>query len=193
MKNKIKDFAEIIPGYSFRGSIVEDPAGEYLVLQAKDISMGDYISDSASFTRIFSSNIRKPVLLKTNDIVITSRGRGPGSFKAAIFKSAIASVIPSSSLIVIRLKNNLLVPEFVVSYLNSNQGQSVILKSVTGGVFQTLLRKDLAEIEIPVPSTDKQKLISDLSHNIFLQEYLSKRLASVRSGLLNGIIESMRN
>lgn len=188
---KIVDFADVSSGYAFRGAINHDPNGEMYVLQPKDINMGEYISETTKFATVNSSSVKKPTFLQKNDIVIAARGRGVGSFKSALFKSDISNVIPSSSLLILRIKDNNIIPDYVLSYLNSNEGQFEILKHVAKGVFQTLLRRNLAEVAVPIPNLQTQKIIAGLSQNIYLQDYLNSRLMTVRRNLMNNILSSV--
>lgn len=186
MYKKLGQLASVVSGYTFRGSLENDPKGGILVLQARNISANEDVVDVSNFTAISDSSLRSPYFLEPNDILLVSRGSGFGSFRSAIFASDEAKVMPSSSVHVIRLKSQEVLPKYVCYYLNSEAGQKALLKIVTGGSYiQSILVKNLSDFEIPIPPVHIQKLIISLYENLTEQDKIYKRKQVIRQIIIN--------
>lgn len=66
-------------------------------------------------------------------------------------------------------------PEYLVIYLNSNEGQKKIKERMTGSVIKTILRRDLENIKISIPNKEIQTVIINLFHNNQTQQKLLDR------------------
>lgn len=149
---KLSELVEVKSGYSFRGAIVDSGSG-LRVLQAKNVSSGsiDYIG----LPRI-NDQVPSDKLLQPGDILLTSRG----SFRAAAYQGDGNSVA-SSSLFVLRPNTDSINPEFIAVYLNSSRAQAYLNQSAKGATIKSVRIDDLSTLEVPVPSLERQKQISD--------------------------------
>ena len=182
---KLKDIADVIAGYAFRGAIKPDISGDTFILQARNITQEDEIKHISDFTKISFNSLRTAAFLKKNDIVMTSRGMGPGSFRTTVVKFSDDNVLATSSVHIIRIKDSNVVPEYLSLYLDSTNGQNDIFMNVSGSYIKTILRKDLEDIEVPLPSIDKQKTIVALHENMRRQEEIINRKSEIRRNLYN--------
>jgi len=188
---KVSNVAEIINGYAFREAIETVKNSDVFVLQAKDVIQGENITDIEKLTSVTFSGVRSASFLKKNDIVMVSRGTGAGSFRSAIFNSD-GNVIASSSLLIVRVKNKDVLPEYVSLYLNSSEGQNKILETVVGSYIQAISRrKFIEEIEIPIPSIEKQKSLINLNQNIKQQEKIYDRKKQLKQQILSATINNL--
>ncbi len=194
MQKKLKDLAKIFSGYSFRGSIESDLRGDILVLQAKNIAANKDITSTENLMPISGRGIRNPYFLKNGDITIVAKGSGRGAFKAAIFTANDSKVMPSSSVCVISLKDEVVLAQYVCLFLNSEVGQRALEQIAIGGSqIRNLAVKSLAELEIPVPSMDKQKSLIALAENIKEQEELIMRKKEINKTLFNATFKNLIN
>ncbi len=191
MRTKITDFAEIINGYTFRGAIETASNSDIFVLQAKDVVQGQNVTIINKLTPIAFNGTRTASFLQKNDIVIVSRGTGVGSFRSAIFDSD-ANVIASSSLLILRIKKKEVLPEYISLYLNSVDGQNKILETVVGSYIHAISRKKFEEeIEIPVPSLEKQQSLIQLNQNIKQQEQIYERRKQLKQEIIRATITNL--
>jgi restriction endonuclease S subunit len=191
MHLKIKDIADVITGYTFREAIKTVTDTDIFVLQAKDVSTGQNIITTENLTQIAFSGIRTGSFLQNNDIIIVSRGMGAGSFRSAVYNS-VGNVIASSSVLILRIRNKDVLPEYVSLYLNSTDGQNKILETVIGSYIKAISRKKLeAEIEIPVPPLDKQKSLVELDKNIKEQEKIYNRKKELKKQIISATIKNL--
>ncbi len=186
MHKKLSQLADVVSGHTFRGSIKNDPKGNIFVLQAKNISANQEILNTVDLVTISEKSIRNPYFLVHNDILIVSRGSGVGSFRSAVFDSDVINVMPSSSVHVIRIKDVTVLSKYVSLYFNSLDGQKALSQIVTGASYiQSILVKNLMDLQIPIPPIHIQKSIIALHENISEQERILKRKQEIQKAIIN--------
>ncbi len=167
-KKNIKSIAKVLAGYTFRTALKTEESGKNLVIQAKDI-VNNFIIDEKKLANIDHQFFKTNALVRKNDVIISVRGK----FRACVYMGKLRNIIASSSVYILRLINEDINPEYLVIYLNSDNGQKEISKSLTGGVIKTILRKDLENINVVIPSIKEQQVIINLyKNNIAIQNRL---------------------
>ena len=194
MHKKLSQIADIVSGYTFRGSIENDLKGDIFVLQAKHVLANEDILHTTDLVTISDKSIRNPYFLEHNDILLVSRGSGIGSFRSAVFATNETQVMPSSSVHVIRIKDVTVLPKYVCLYLNSRDGQKTLAQIVTGASYiQSILVKNLIDLEIPIPPIHTQKSIIALHQNIIDQERIFKRKQEIQKTIINASFTNLIN
>jgi restriction endonuclease S subunit len=164
------------------------------VLQAKNIQANQDIKDINDFVTISDKSLRNPYFLQHNDILLVSRGSGIGSFRSSIFASDNPKVMPSSSVHVIRIQDVTVLPKYISLYLNSLDGQKALSQIVTGASYiQSILVKNLIDLEIPIPPIHMQKSIIALHENITDQERILKRKQEIQKNIINASFTNLIN
>lgn len=174
-------------GYTFRSTLEKQADGDVLVLQARNILEGAIIKEG-DLLRAYLGNNRTNALAKDQDVVLSSRG----SFKAAVIQVGAGHVVAASSVYLLRLKSIEVLPEYLAIYLNSDLAQRQIKERVTGVVIGALLRRDLEELEVAVPSLEIQrKIINIYKNNLQYRALLKQKMQVVdviNAGLINKLI-----
>lgn len=184
----IKNIAEVVAGYTFRSALPVQSDGRMLVVQAKDV--GDNICiDDAGLVRIGGQEYKTNAIIKRNDVVVSVRG----NFRAGVFESDLQEVIASSSVYILRLTDEDILPEYLAIFLNSAVGQKQIKQSLTGGAIKTILRKDLEDLEIVIPEVAKQKLIINIYKNNKKQQELLEKKQSIINKVTDNAINKLLN
>lgn len=187
MKLQIKDFCSIEAGYSFRGQPAADENGDSYLLQAKDINAFGEI-DYHQCIKISTSNIKNIKELSQGEILMTARG----TFKAALFESD-KPFVTSNAVFIIDVKESVCYRPYLAIWLNSpackKQLEKIKLLSATT---PTLPRNALNELEINLPSLDKQKEIAEIYRLNIKQYAISQSVYNLRKmqleNLMNGEI-----
>lgn len=177
----LKNIADVIAGYAFRIALKQQIDGLMNVIQSKNVIDDLYINKD-NLTKINLQKYQSKAFIKENDIIISSRG----SFKVSVVTGDVVNTIASSSVYILRLKDKSIIPEYLAIYLNSINGQKEIREKITGSVIKTILRKDLENLEIPLPDKNIQKKIINLYKNNQTQQKLLTR----KKILINEIVES---
>lgn len=188
---KIQEFANVISGYTFRETIENHPNGDVFAMQAKNIISGKDIENDHDLVRILFNGARGAFFLQNNDILVVSRGYGMNTFRAAVFKNSANNTIASSSIIIIRITNNCVLPEFISVFINSKEGQKQIMESVTGSSIKAILRGKFREINVPIPPIDKQKIIIELAKNLKRQKEICERKIRIERNIIDAIFEKI--
>lgn len=183
---KLKSIATIISGYTFRNAIRTEDEGNFLVIQSKDIGKELYVSDSR-LVKVSLKTTRTNSLIKNADVVISSRG----SFKSAVIKST-KKIIASSSIYILRVTDDKILPEFLSLYINSIEGQKSISNITTGATIKAVLVKDLENLKIPTVSMDVQENIVKLYKNQKHQSELLNEKMTINSNIFEGILQKSK-
>lgn len=179
-REDLKDIAEVIAGYSFRTALQGKENASLFVLQAKNI-LDNSIVDEKNLDGIDFENYRSKAVVKKSDVVVSSRG----SFRAGSISLESKNIIAASSVYILRLKKETILPEYLAIYLNSVEGQKQLIESATGAAIKAIRKNDLENISVAVPSVEKQEKIIRLYHtNKKLQKALVKKI-----NLINNINE----
>jgi len=178
----LKNIADVIAGYAFRIALKQQIDGLMNVIQSKNVIDDLYINKD-NLTKINLQKYQSKAFIKENDIIISSRG----SFKVSVVTGDVVNTIASSSVYILRLKDKSIIPEYLAIYLNSINGQKEIREKITGSVIKTILRKDLENLEIPLPDKNIQNKIINLYKNNQTQQKLLTR----KKILTNEIVESL--
>ena len=191
MYMKATSFMEVVSGYTFRGAIKTEANGDVFILQAKDIVRKENITNSTELNRIVFQGTRTASFLQKGDVVIVSRATGAGSFRSVVFDSEKVNVVGTSSLLILRIKNKEVLPEYLSLYLNSPDGQKKILDTVVGSYIYAISKNKFEEIEIPIPPLDKQKSVVDLQNNIVQQEIILERKQKLNREIINATLRNL--
>jgi len=191
MSNKLTEIANLILGFTFREALIQNPHGNARVFQAKNI--GNNINDINlnNLIRISFSGSYGNYFLKKNDIVITLRGIGIGSFRAAVINDNINDTVAASSVLIIRIINRSYLPEYVAAYLNSTRCQKNILETVAGSYIPTISKKNIGEIKIPKLDQENQDLIVKLVDNLNQQSKICEKRIRLQKNIANSIFENL--
>ncbi len=159
---KLEEVAEIITGYSFRKSIEPDPNGQIFVVQAKDIVNGEIIQSTEKLTRILEEP-NHPAYLQRDDLLLLSKVYPGAQFRTTIYQGLSGKVLASSSIHVIRLKNDSVLPEYLFMLFSSGFTQKWLQENSSGVNTPTMPRATLGTLTIPIISIEQQKAYISLS------------------------------
>lgn len=167
---RIGDFCSIRLGHSFRRRLTNASDGNVLVIQPKNISPEGFISFGQGEPVRTDVSVSKP--LQLDDILIVNRGR----FSAAVFDlpNSDAWIVPSS-ILVLSLKTESVLPEYVACYFNSSGGQQLLRRHCEHSTVPFISARNLANIDIPIPPLDRQKALIAFDRAVTKYTCLSNR------------------
>jgi type I restriction enzyme, S subunit len=191
MYMKLHEVAKVFSGYTFRGAVKPDTKGHICVFQAKDLVQGAPVADTANLTRISDDVPGYDGHLRRNDVVLVARGMKAGAFRATVFTATDDNVIASSSVHVIRIIGQNILPEFLSLYLNSKEGQDALSSIVTGSYIGAIPRRELEKIKIPIPPLSKQEALIHLFRNMRDQKKILDRKNEITQNIINATFKSL--
>ncbi len=160
-KIRIKDCAEVLPGFSAKGAIVDEPGGAVQVITAQHLTRGEpYRYMEEHRTRITPPRSTEKYLLEPGDILFMSRG---ANNYAVLLENFPQPAIAPLTFFVLKPKRNVIMP----AYLNWCLDQDIVKLKLnvmrTGAGTPMIPRKEFAEIEILLPAMTVQQRIAELA------------------------------
>lgn len=188
---KIVDIAEIRLGYSFREGIVGVENGNLPIIQFKDLQ-GLAFNDTNDCVHLLAEQIKVSHWLKAGEILLSNRG----NYKAAVNYCRYPCVA-SGVFFVLTLKDKRFSPEYIAVFLNSQDGQkSLAIRHNVSGV-HSINRAELAQIDIPLLSMEKQKTIVDLyllyEKEVDILEKIKKGRKKLINSTLSRIVKGVKD
>lgn len=129
--------------------------GEIVYLQAKHFDEGGELTETLYPDLELDSKIEKH-LLKKGDILFAAKG---SKNFAALYENDEMPAVASTSFFVVRLIDKNVLPGYLTWFLNHPTTQSLLKRQAKGSSIASISKVVLSELEIPIPSIQKQELI----------------------------------
>lgn len=129
----------------------------------------------------------KKFRLCKDDVVVANRG---SRITAAIVPEGVEA-IASNQLFIVRPFVDIVLPEYLVWFLNLDQIQQNLLRQAKGTNVQTLSIAVLRELEIPIPPMQTQRKLCELAALVQRESRLMMNLGEKRSKLLEGLAKKI--
>jgi len=182
---KLKNIAEIISGYSFRASVSDYPQGDIFFLQSRNL-LANMSLDLNTNQKLDFKDVKTKAFTKRNDILLGSKGNHTIGYVENDYK-----ILVSSSIYIIRVSNQTVLPRFLAIYLDSTKGHNELSKITLGGYIKGISKTNLEELQIPIPSMDIQKKMISLYDNIVKQKALLEMKSTIYNEILDSIINNL--
>lgn len=182
---KLKNIAEIISGYSLRGSASTYPAGDIFFLQSRNL-LGNLHLDLNTDLLLDFKDVKTKAFTKSRDVLLGNKGNPTIGYVNTDDK-----ILVSSSIYIIRVNNQMVLPKYLAIYLDSMKGKIELNKITLGGYIKGISKTNLEEFEIPIPAKDIQERIVYLYDNIIKQKELLGKKSSINNKILNSIINNL--
>ena len=167
---RIEEFSDIRMGHAFRSRLANVPDGNVQVIQPKNILPDGSIcfgDDEPLRTDVPASRSLAP-----KDVLVVNRGR----FAAAVFEPRdSATWIVPSSVLVLSITNQRVVPEYVACYFNSTNGQRLFSRHCEQTTIPFIGAGNLGRMSIPVPSLERQQALIACGEFVTRYAQLTKR------------------
>jgi len=158
----LHQFAAIYSGYTYRSQPMEEPKGEYIFLQPRDINLATYALNVDSALRTNDFPGPQKYLLEKGDVLIVSKGKNS---PAVVFDSASKNVVASSAFVIVRAIPEQLNPYYLAWYLGQTDTQNYFLSRKSGTTVLNLPIEAIKNMEIPLPSINRQETYGNLYRN----------------------------
>lgn len=155
---KLKELVkETIRGQHFRSPSDQD-VPTYPVINIKDLREGHVDVSSLEKREVVGGNDPNRATINQNDLLVSIKG---SQFKAAVADSGAEGIPISSNIIAFRLDTRRAIPEVILAYLNSPDGQRELGTKSRGSIIPSISPKDLLDVTIPLPSMEQQVILRD--------------------------------
>ena len=174
---QLKDVATIQTGVYIKPS----PNSDTLYLQLSDFDKdGNFIDRIVSYVSIPEKNNKH--LLSSKDLLFAAKGN---KNICIITPETNKTCVASPSFIVIRIKDKeKILPEYVAWYLNSLVIQNLLQNNALGSAIKSITKNVLEDLEIPIPSIERQKAYIALDQLQKQEQNIYKTIAEKRKQIL---------
>lgn len=181
-KVRLSDVAEVLSGV-YAKSV---PTGGVACLQVKDLFMP---SPEITATHIENTPRIANYILKKGNLLFAGKGT---TYLCQIFNHDILAV-PSTTLYSIRLRSDILSPEYLCWYMN-HPSIVAIMKAAQAGSSTPLIHKaTLENLEIIIPDKQTQRLVVELASLQRREEKILKEIAEKRRQITEQLLINVLN
>jgi restriction endonuclease S subunit len=177
--SRLDSIAEIRMGATLRGRDATRPVPEgcYSFLRIGDISQ-DGAFDASSLDRIEPNEpINENLILREGDVLFPNRGTRT---TALCFPGSETPTIVGSQFFILRANRKQVSPEYLAWYLRSEVARQHFEGRRKGSYVQIIQRKDLADMELPLPPLASQRMLVEIAILAQKERTLSEKLTSLR-------------
>jgi restriction endonuclease S subunit len=172
LKTKLKHIAGIQTGVFAKPT----QEGEIVYLQAKHFDENGELAEILYPDLNADSKVHKH-LLKKGDVLFAAKGTK--NF-AAWYQSDAIPAVASTSFFVIRLHDRNILPGYLVWFLNHPSTQALLKGQARGTSIASISKAVLSELEIPVPTIQKQELILQVTKLRYREKDLKQQIENLR-------------
>lgn len=200
----LSDIADIRTGYTFREKVdeVEESIGTARIAQIKDVreiaeTSNSFFLDPSQLPAIDWQGKEK-ALVSAGTVILPSRGSRGGYFQASCVMQSSGDALPlvvTSQFLVITPKADVL-PEFLCWSLNQPAIQFLLSEGAgsQGSAMAVMLKTSIGnEIQLTIPSIERQKKILHLNQLWEKEQALTQALLTNRKTMLQGMFQQLLN
>ncbi|MBF0479975.1 MAG: restriction endonuclease subunit S [Candidatus Omnitrophica bacterium] len=169
----LKNIATVQIGYSFRTGLNTCPEGSIAVIQMKDITEENQI-DRRNLRYVYLKEVQEVHLLKKDDLIFRTRGQ---RFNAAILNEDIGLAVASAPLVRIRITAQNVLPKYIQWFLDQKIAQAHFSSRIEGTALKMLNINSLENLELEIPSLNKQRMIIEMAQLMKEEQNLLKLIA----------------
>jgi restriction endonuclease S subunit len=168
----IKDITNIQTGLFAKPSGI----GELVYLQSKHFDEYGKLH-SVLHPDLVAEGISEKHLLKDGDVLFAAKGTK--NF-AAVFENHNEPSVASTSFFVIRPTDKKLLPQYLAWVLNNHTAQTLLKGQAIGTSIPSISKQVLENLEIAVPSIEKQKAILQITKLRNKEKFLKQKIETLR-------------
>ena len=185
MKMKIKKLATVQMGYSFRSRLEASEGGGVAVIQMKDL-LDDNTVGCDGLVRINMEAMKDHHLAQRGDLVFRSRG---SLTTAAVLLEDPGKAVVAAPLLRIRVtKPDKILPEYLNWYISQRDAQISLTSRAKGTVQKMISKQAIEDLEVALPSLEKQKNIVELATLSTREQTLLHTLADKREQYISTVL-----
>lgn len=172
-------------GYSFRSRLEADEGGGVAVIQMKDL-LDDNTVGCDGLIRINMEAMKEHHLAQRGDLIF--RSRGSLTTAAVLLKNPGKAVVAAPLLRIRVTKKDLVLPKYLNWYISQRDAQIFLTSRAKGTVQKMISKQAIEELEVALPSLDKQKKIVELATLSAREQTLLHTLAHKREHYISTIL-----
>lgn len=182
MRSKLKDVAEIRPGYQFRGRVEEAADGSYRAIQIRDFDEARNL-DVSRLVRVALPPDSQATCVEPDDVLFLSRGH---RLWAAAVETAPPQTVASGYFYILKPSAGVK-PRYLAWLINQEPFQAALRLHMHGSHMPLVSRSDFCELEVDVPSLGVQDSVVALDALARREQLLLKSIQEKRAQLVAAV------
>ncbi len=187
---KLGYIAKVTSGVTFRSRIDQFEDGNVTVIQMKDLG-SDNIVHADSAICAYLDKVKESQTIRENDIIFRSRGQ---TNTAVFVNKNIENAVLAAPLLRVRIDESKILPEYLFWYLNQPEAQTYFATQARGSQVRMIGKSDLDNMQILLPSLEKQRIIADIVKLSIHEQEILKKIQTTKNqytrALITKIIET---
>ena len=185
MKKKLKEISSVQMGYSFRSRLEASEGGGVAVIQMKDL-LDDNTVGCDGLVKIDLDAVKEHHLAQKGDLVFRSRGHVT---TAAVLLEDPGKAVVAAPLLRIRVtRPDKVLPEYLNWYISQRDAQIFLTSRAKGTVQKMISKQAIEDLEVALPSLEKQKNIVELATLSAREQTLLQQLSDKREQYISTIL-----
>jgi hypothetical protein len=185
MNIKIKKVATVQMGYSFRSRLEAVEGGGVSVVQMKDL-LDDNAVGCDGLMKIDMEAVKEHHLARKGDLIFRSRGHTATS--AVLLEDPGKAVVAAPLLRIRVTKPDKILPEYLNWYISQRDAQIFLTSRAKGTVQKMISKQAIEDLEVALPSLEKQKNIVELATLSAREQTLLHTLADKREQYISTVL-----
>ncbi|WP_350635833.1 restriction endonuclease subunit S [Pseudoalteromonas sp. GW168-MNA-CIBAN-0100] len=184
MMVKLKSIASVQMGHSFRSRLEPDLNGNLSVIQMKDLTEDNRLSDQ-ELVQIDMQGLKEHHRVKENDLAFRSRGQ---TNTAALIDLNLSSAVIAAPLLRIRVESDSVIPAYLCWFINQPSSQSALLSKAAGTAVRMIGKPALEDLDIIFPSLEVQEKIITINRLSIKEQEIMNKLTEKKGVLTEAIL-----
>jgi len=180
LKTNLKQIASIQTGL-FAKPVAK---GDIVYLQAKHFDENGQLK-TLLHPDLKADTITDKHMLRHGDVLFAAKGTK--NF-AAWFESKNQPSVASTSFFVLRITDKIILPQFLVWFLNHPSTQEILKRTARGTSIPSIRKTVLEELEISIPNIETQEAILKITQLRNAEKKLKKEIESLREQQIQQLI-----
>ena len=183
MMSKLKDIADIRPGYQFRGRVEAAPDGSHNVIQIRNFD--DHLRlVPEDLVTVTPKRDPSPFIARPGEVLFLSRGH---KLWATHLADPPEDAIVTGYFFILRPKDGSVSPAYLAWYLNQAPFQSALRQVMRGSQMPLVSMADFKELTIEVPPLEMQQSLVALADLRVRERELQDAIEIKRQRIIDGI------
>lgn len=145
----------------------QDPSGSVRLTQLADVGVGEFRDRSNRWMRVDQAAALRCTHLRPSDVLIARMPDPLG--RACLVPPTIGDAVTVVDVSIVRIAREDVDPRYAMWLINAPQFHSEVVARQSGTTRKRISRKNLARLELPIPSLQEQHCIVDI-----LEDHLSR-------------------
>lgn len=164
----------------------ERTENRYSLLTLKSIKPDATVSEGDLDVFDAIESLNKEYLTAIGDVIV----RTSTPYTSVLIDEKMAGMVVSSNFVIIRCCNDMLLPEYLFWFLNTDTMKRDIFKNSAGNMMAAIKPQYFCDLDIELPSLREQKLIADFNMTARKELELLERLKTEKEKLYQICLEN---